>query len=135
MKPTSFLLLLLFYISCVGPAEPDNGLVENLPVVVNTEKAFTFSVRGNQYIFEENYEIKLTLAAQQTYSSTVVVTDFTGEDTSYIRIEDIDHSALQEYTFTSDYVSVERGTAVAPRKALIQLNNFSGILELVLAPE
>ncbi len=130
--PLFFLLCLM---SCVGPPEPESGLVENLPVIVNTDKAFTFSVRGKQYTFEENYDIKLNLASPQTYSATLIVTEFVGRDTSFIRIEDVDHNALEDYTITGDYVSVEKGTAVAPKKAFVKLVNFSGILELVLAPE
>jgi hypothetical protein len=29
--------------ACVGPPGPDQGLVENLPVIINTNSAFSFA--------------------------------------------------------------------------------------------
>ena len=34
--------------NCVGPEEPTDGLLEDLPSVVNTADVFTFNLRGNK---------------------------------------------------------------------------------------
>ena len=49
-KVTPLLLAFCFLFSCVGPPDPDHGFVENLPAVINTSSAFSFSVRGDNYI-------------------------------------------------------------------------------------
>ena len=36
----AFTASLLVFISCVGPEDPDHGLVENLPAIVNKSDAF-----------------------------------------------------------------------------------------------
>ena len=60
--------------ACVGPPDPDQGLVENLPVIINTNSAFSFSVRGNNYTFEENIDLSLNLPDSKTVASTLIVT-------------------------------------------------------------
>jgi hypothetical protein len=56
-KFLSFILLSYILSSCVGPPDPDHGLVENLPVVINTSSAFSFSVRGDNFTLDEAIDL------------------------------------------------------------------------------
>ena len=39
---SALVLVTLVFSSCVGPAEPEDGLVKDIPFVVNTESVFSF---------------------------------------------------------------------------------------------
>ena len=45
---TPSILWLFFCIGCVGPPETEYGLVENFPVVINTQNVFTYSLNGGK---------------------------------------------------------------------------------------
>ena len=55
----SFIFSFLF-ISCVGPPDPDHGLVENLPAIINTNTAFTFDLRGDNYTLDELFRLYIS---------------------------------------------------------------------------
>ena len=44
---TPSILWLFFCIACIGPPETEYGLVENFPVVINTQNVFTYSLNGD----------------------------------------------------------------------------------------
>ena len=48
MKNT-ILIIALSVFSCVGPADPSHGLVENLPVTMNKSDVITFSLRADDF--------------------------------------------------------------------------------------
>jgi len=50
---------MLIFWNCVGPEDPIDGLLEDLPAVVNTVDAFTFNLKGNNYSFEIYFKIRL----------------------------------------------------------------------------
>ena len=60
---------LIFIVSCVGPEELLDGLSKNSPVVVNTNEAFTFSLRAVNYSTEETYN-----SSSHQFPSTITFT-------------------------------------------------------------
>ena len=59
MKNYLFISIILITLSCVGPPDPEHGLIENFPVIINTTKTFSFILRGVDYSFEEDYALNL----------------------------------------------------------------------------
>ena len=57
----STVLFLLFVTGCVGPPEAEYGLVENFPVVINTQNLFTYSLNGDKYSSEDSVFEKIVL--------------------------------------------------------------------------
>ncbi len=131
------LIFLLFFIipfsACVGPADPVHGLVENMSVVVNTTDAFTYSLRGKDFSFEEAYDVKLTLMENQSYSVTLVLSEKVGADTTTIIIYGDQNQILNQFYMMANTVRVDAGNTVAPKKVELSGNKFTGILDLVLA--
>ena len=74
--------------ACVDPPDPDQGLVENFPVIINTNSAFSFLVRGDNYTFEENIDLSLNLPDGKTVASTLIVTEYKSTDTTFIQLVD-----------------------------------------------
>ena len=119
--------------ACVGPPGPDQGLVENLPVIINTNSAFSFLVRGDNYTFEENIDLSLNLPDGKTVASTLIVTEFKSTDTTFIELVDVDGLKIYDYIVNSNMTRVDQTASLKPKKAILQGNKFSGILEWVVA--
>ena len=118
--------------ACVGPPGPDQGLVENLPVIINTNSAFSFLVRGDNYTFEENIDLSLNLPDGKTVASTLIVTEFKSTDTTFIELVDVDGLIIYDYMVNSNMTRVDQTASLKPKKAILQGNKFSGILEWVV---
>jgi len=127
-----FYLLSFILSSCVGPPEADHGLVENLPAIINTQAAFSFSVRGDNFTFEENIDLTFKLPEGKSVASTLIVTDWKGKDTTYIYLEDANGIEIYKYLVTANGTAVEQSATSAPKKAVIQGNKFTGIIEWVV---
>ena len=127
-KFLSFILLSYILSSCVGPPDPDHGLVENLPVVINTPSAFSFSVRGDNFILDEAIDLSFNLQAGKSVASTLIVTDWKGKDTTYVNLEDVNGSLIYKYTVTGNGTAIDQSATTVPKKALIKGSKFTGII-------
>ena len=127
-KFLSFILLSYILSSCVGPPDPDHGLVENLPVVINTSSAFSFSVRGDNFTLDEAIDLSFNLQAGKSVASTLIVTDWKGKDTTYVNLEDVNGSLIYKYTVTGNGTAIDQSATTAPKKALIKGSKFTGII-------
>ena len=131
-KILSFILLSYILSSCVGPPDPDHGLVENLPVVINTPSAFSFSVRGDNYTLDETIDLSFNLQEGKSVASTLIVTDFKSSDTTIVHLEDANAGTIYRYTVTGNSTRLDGSSTTKPKKAVIQGTNFNGILEWTL---
>jgi len=127
-KYLSFILLSYILFSCVGPPDPDHGLVENLPVVINTPSAFSFSVRGDNFTLDEAIDLSFNLQAGKSVASTLIVTDWKGKDTTYVNLEDVNGSLIYKYTVTGNGTAIDQSATTVPKKALIKGSKFTGII-------
>jgi len=127
-KFLSFILLSYILSSCVGPPDPDHGLVENLPVVINTPSAFSFSVRGDNFTIDEAIDLSFNLQAGKSVASTLIVTDWKGKDTTYVNLEDVNGSLIYKYTVTGNGTAIDQSATTVPKKALIKGSKFTGII-------
>ena len=127
MKNYSFLLLALF--GCVGPSDPDHGLIVNKPVLINNDTAFSFTIRSKNHTFDEQYELSLTSNGSQKIISSLIVSDYSGADTLLIELTDYNDDIIYNYNLNSNISILDDNSNVLPVKANIRLNNFSGIID------
>ncbi|MBU0528390.1 hypothetical protein KKF86_01360 [bacterium] len=132
------LVLLIFIIACVGPEEPLDGLYKNTPVVVNTNEAFTLSLRAENYSTEENYNLTFPNQNPIKFTMVLIVTDFAARtsDTSFIDIFNSSDSLLNKYILNNNInvAPIENLEANAiPQKIFFKADDFSGFVQLVLA--
>ena len=129
---------LIFIVSCVGPEEPLDGLSKNSPVVVNTNEAFTFSLRAVNYSTEETYNLTFSEQNPIKFTTVLIITDFAGRasDTSYFDIFNSNDSLLNHYMLNSNInvTPIENlETNAIPKKIFFKADDFSGFIQLVLA--
>ncbi len=138
MRNVIIILISLIFISCVGPEEPLDGLTKNTPLIINTNKAFTFSLTAENYTTEETYYLTFVDLNPIEFTTVLIVTGFTGKtsDTSYFDIFNSNDSLLNHYALNSNInvAPIENlDTNAIPKKIFFKADDFSGFVQLVLA--
>ena len=134
MKHTYILIAISLFYNCVGPPEPDDGLIENLPFVIKTAEVFNFSLRGNSYDVEKSYDLSFALDSNAVLSTTLIVNEYSGSDTTSIYVNNSADSTLLWYLILGNMVYT-RSDAMGgnelgyPGKINVVGTNFNGVVD------
>ena len=131
---SSMLIILVLISSCVSPPEYTDGLLENIPAVVNETDYFSLSIFGDDYTDEKEWDIELTTADTDIILSTLVIKDLTinSSDSSYLYLMRESGDVIFTAGLFSELVWTSQdsiGLIGAPKKVAFSGNNFSGRLE------
>ncbi len=132
MKPLIIFVFFIVLNGCVGPAEPSHGLVENLPAVINKNDVFSFSLRADNFEYEKVFQTTISLENNKQLISTLVISDFTAGDSSYISVMGESDTLIYNYQINSNLVETEIKNHRTVNKVIIYLRGFSGIIDWVL---
>ena len=127
------IIFLLIY-GCVGPPEPDDGLIDNLPSIINTSDAFSFSLRGDKYDFNESYDLSFILDSNSVLSTTLIINEFSGNDTTSIFLKNSLDSTLYWYLVLGNSVYTRSDTMSGdplsyPEKINVVGTQFNGVVD------
>ena len=120
--------------SCVGPPNYTDGLIENVPAIINESDYFSLSLFGDKYSEETKWDLSLSTTDSDKILTTMIVKDLSvgASDSSYLYIVDEEGDTIlsaglfSELIFTSeDSISV----IGIPEKIILNADNFSGRLE------
>ena len=120
--------------SCVGPPNYTDGLIENVPAIINESDYFSLSLLGDKYSEEIKWDLSLSTTDLDKILTTIIVKDLSigASDSSYLYIVDEEGDTIlsaglfSELIFTSeDSISV----VGIPEKIILNADNFSGRLE------
>ena len=120
--------------SCVGPPNYTDGLIENVPAIINENDYFSLSLLGDKYSEETKWDLSLSTTDLDKILTTMIVKDLSigASDSSYLFLVDEEGDTIlsagifSELIFTSeDSVSV----IGIPEKIILDADNFSGRLE------
>ena len=124
----------LILASCVGPPNYTDGLIENVPAIVNENDYFSLSLVGDKYSEETKWDLSLSTTDLDKILTTMIVKDLSigASDSSYLFLVDgvgdtiLSAGLFSELIFTSeDSISV----IGIPEKIILDADNFSGRLE------
>jgi hypothetical protein len=128
---TCFLLLIG---GCVAPPDYSDGLLENIPAIVDETDYFSLSLLGDDYSEEKEWELSLTSDSTDTILTTLVLAD--------LNISNTDSSILVMMNDSGDTVfqPILLGNVVwssdiainligSPKKISFKGDNFTGRLE------
>ena len=124
----------LILASCVGPPNYTDGLIENVPAIVNENDYFSLSLVGDKYSEETKWDLSLSTTDLDKILTTLIVKDLSigASDSSYLFLVDgvgdtiLSAGLFSELIFTSeDSISV----IGIPEKIILDADNFSGRLE------
>ena len=120
--------------SCVGPPNYTDGLIENVPAIINENDYFSLSLLGDKYSEETKWDLSLSTTDLDKILTTMIVKDLSigASDSSYLFLVDEEGDTIlsagifSELIFTSeDSISV----IGVPGKIILDADNFSGRLE------
>ena len=134
MKHTYILVAISLLYNCIGPPEPDDGLIDNIPFVINTAEVFTFALRGNSYDVDESYDLSFALDSNAVLSTTLIVNEYSGSDSTLIYVNNSADSTLLWYFILSNMVYTRSdtmdGNALGyPGKINVVGTNFNGVVD------
>ena len=128
---TCFILLIG---GCVAPPDYSDGLLENVPAIVDETDYFSLSLLGDDYSEEKQWELSLTSDSTDTILTTLVLAD--------LNISNTDSSILVMMNDSGDTVfqPILLGNVVwssdiainligSPKKISFKGDNFTGRLE------
>ena len=130
-----YLLTIAFaFFYCVGPPEPEDGLIDNLPSIINTADVFSFSLRGDKYDFNESYDLSFFLDSNSVLSTTLIINEFSGNDTTSIFLKNSLDSTLYWYLVLGNSVYSRIDTMSGdpfsyPEKINVVGTQFNGVVD------
>ena len=128
------ILICLGLTSCVGPPNYTDGLIENVPAIINENDYFSLSLLGDKYSEETKWDLSLSTTDLDKILTTMILKDLSigASDSSYLFLVDEEGDTIlsaglfSELIFTSeDSISV----IGIPEKIILDADNFSGRLE------
>jgi hypothetical protein len=130
----AFLVLILFISSCVSPPEYQDGLLENIPAIVDEVDYFSLSILGDDYTVEKDWDITLTTDSSDTILTTLVLADMniSSQDSSYLFMMNDSGDTIFRPILVSDVVwsaEIEVPLIGPPKKISFLGDNFTGRLE------
>ena len=115
-----------------SPIDLIDDMYDNIPVTVNTENSFTFTIVANDITYSKENFLNFT---KDSLVTTVTLTNVVSRG-SNLEILDVTNKIIFRESLNENKVSVN--TAVngsVQKKLMIDLNDFSGKLTIVVAPK
>jgi len=134
-RPASLIFIILVLIlSCVAPPDYTDGLLENIPAIVNEADYFSLSILGDDYTDEKEWELELTTVDNDVILSTLVIKDLSinSSDSSYLYLMMESGDTIFTAGLFSELVWTSQdsiGSISSLKKVAFSGNNFTGRLE------
>ena len=120
--------------SCVGPPNYTDGLIENVPAIINENDYFSLSLLGDKYSEETKWDLSLSTTDLDKILTTMIVKDLSigASDSSYLfLVNEEGDTILSAGIFSELIFASEDSISVIgiPEKIILDADNFSGRLE------
>ena len=122
---------------CVEPPEYDDGLLTNIPAIVNESDYFSFSINAEDYSKSHSWDLSFNAGNTDTLYTSLVIKDYTMSlsESTYIKLYNSNNATIfdilinQEAT-TIDDIAVEY--IGNPNRLEFIANKFNGRIDLQL---
>tara|TARA_Y100000590_G_scaffold273335_1_gene306886 strand:- start:578 stop:1021 length:444 start_codon:yes stop_codon:yes gene_type:complete len=131
------MLMLLLLSCCVSPPEHTDGLLENIPAIVDEQDFFSLSILGDDYTETNTWDIKFLANETDIILATFILKDIKVKDTdsTYFQIFEENGDTILSHFIQSDLTwSSQDSISVVGNPDLISFfsSNFNGRLEYQL---
>ena len=128
------LVLYIFSVSCVGPPEQADGLLENIPAVVNESDYFSLSIFADDYTDSSSYDLNLSVSDSDNLLTTLVLKDLdiSTKDSTYFTVKDTEGDTVSSFLIQSNvtlYGEDSVSVIGVPNTIILDSKKFSGRLE------
>ena len=120
--------------SCVGPPNYTDGLIENVPAIINENDYFSLSLLGDKYSEETKWDLSLSTTDLDKILTTMIVKDLSvrASDSSYLYIVDMEGDTILSAGLFSELIFASEDSISVigiPEKIILNADNFSGRFE------
>ena len=128
------LLISLLLSSCVSPPDYGDGLLENIPAVINDIDYFSLSILADDYSDNLRWDLDISLLEEDIYLSTLVIKDLniTSSDSSFIYIIDSNSDTSLSLGIFNEVISTINDTVSSlgvPKAVVFYGDKLTGRIE------
>jgi len=132
-----FLVIVIFISSCVDPPIYEDGLLTNIPAIVNETDYFSFSLDADDYTKNESWNLLFNGLNTDTLFTSFVLKNLamSSNDTSYINLYNGNNAAILESKLLMNTTSIEKIPIEMignPARFEFIANQFFGLIEIQL---
>ena len=120
--------------SCVEPPSYDDGLLENIPAIVNELDYFSLSIYGDDYTEKKEWDLLMNPDSSKSLLTTIVIKDInisSSDSTLLYLINNLGDTVLNAYINSEIiFTSVDTVSNIGvPDRIVFDGNKFTGRLE------
>ena len=120
--------------SCVEPPSYDDGLLENIPAIVNELDYFSLSIFGDDYTEKKEWDLLMNPDSSKSLLTTIVIKDInisSSDSTLLYLINNLGDTVLNAYINSEIiFTSVDTVSNIGvPDRIVFDGNKFTGRLE------
>ena len=105
-----FIILIFFVManSCVEPPEYDDGLLQNIPAIINENDYFSFTINAKNYIINESWDLLFEGDSTDTLIISLVVKNFSSliTDSTLIKLYNENNNIISNIHILGDVTEV-----------------------------
>ena len=126
--------IMLVLQSCVEPPNYDDGLLENIPAIVNELDYFSLSIFGDDYTEKKEWDLLMNPDSSKSLLTTIVIKDInisSSDSTLLHLINNLGDTVLNAYINSEIiFTSVDTVSNIGvPDRIVFDGNRFTGRLE------
>ena len=122
---------------CVEPPEYDDGLLTNIPAIVNENDYFSFSINAEDYSKSHSWDLSFNAVNTDTLYTSLVIKDYTVSlsDSTYIKLYNSNNATIFDILINQEATSID-DIAIEyignPNRLEFIANKFNGRIDLQL---
>ena len=122
---------------CVEPPEYDDGLLTNIPAIVNESDYFSFSINAEDYSKSHSWDLSFNAGNTDTLYTSLVIKDYTVSlsESTYIKLYNSNNATIFDILINQEATSID-DIAVEyignPNRLEFIANKFNGRIDLQL---
>ena len=131
------LIFLVMTNSCVDPPEYDDGLLQNIPAIINENDYFSFTINAKNYIINESWDLLFDGDSTDTLIISLVVKNLSSliTDSTIIRLYNENNNIISNIHILGNVTEVSSTPLEMienPKKFEFLSNKLSGFVDFQL---
>ncbi len=132
-----FLSLNIFLLYCVEPPDYDDGLLVNIPAIVNENDFFSLSLNAEDYTKSKSWDLAFNGVSTDTLYTSLIIKDYSGSinDSTSLKLYNSNNTNIFDVLINSEITSIDKIPIEYignPDRLELSANNFNGLIDLQL---
>jgi len=135
-QKTSFGMTFFLFImgGCVEPPEYKDGLLENIPAIVNEADFFSFSIKAEDFTDFLTYDLEFSATNTNVLNTSLVVKDYSGQssDSTFIRLYNENNAMMLDVLVNTNVTAFSEDSVLFignPQKMEFIGAEFTGLID------